>query len=40
MSAAIFIVVFPLCVQCDIDNQQVDQSVLDSYCGKHSIIGW
>ena len=30
---------FPL-MQCDVENPQVDQSVLDGFCKKHNIAGW
>ena len=32
--------VFFLSMQCDIENPQVDQSVLDEFCKKHNIAGW
>ena len=31
---------FFLSMQCDIENPQVDQSVLDEFCKKHNIAGW
>lgn len=28
------------CVQCDLNNQQVELSTLDAFCKKHSITAW